>query len=97
MQFYLKIINFSAHFEVTYVTLTELSQQIKELNKRSAAVEKKVNRTTSGDPPILDVSNMQHSLPLKTTDDVKALERNLSENLEEYNKFVNSILALLFT
>jgi len=40
---------------------------------------------------------MQRSLPLKMIDDVKAFKRNLSKNLDEYNKFVSSILALLFT
>jgi len=40
---------------------------------------------------------MQRSLPLKTIDDVKAFKRNLSKNLDEYNKFVSSILTLLFT
>jgi len=40
---------------------------------------------------------MQRSLPLKTIGDVKAFERNLSENLDEYNKFVSCILALSFT
>lgn len=67
--------------------ITFLSQTVKEVKTVLLAVEKKMKKTP--DAPALDVTNMERSLPLKTIDDVKAFENNLTENVEEYNKFVS--------
>ncbi|XP_011883111.1 PREDICTED: uncharacterized protein LOC105570488, partial [Vollenhovia emeryi] len=75
------------HFNRIYEVLTSLSQTVKELKTGLLAVEKKINMTR--DPPALDVTNMERSFPLQTIDDVKAFEKNLTENVEEYNKFVS--------
>ncbi|XP_011858691.1 PREDICTED: uncharacterized protein LOC105556217 [Vollenhovia emeryi] len=75
------------HFNRIYEVLTSLSQTVKELKTGLLAVEIKINKTR--DPPALDVTNMERSFPLQTIDDVKAFEKNLTENVEEYNKFVN--------
>jgi hypothetical protein len=62
-----------------------MSLQMKDLNANLKALEKQ-HRTQE---PALDTSNMQRSLPLKSINEVMTFENSLSQNADEYNKFVS--------
>lgn len=82
----LYIIHFSDHFERIYAVITTLSLTIQDLSAHLTAMEKQVNH------PIrhtLDIADMQRSFPLKSIDEVIAFENCLSQNADEYNKFVS--------
>jgi len=48
-------------------------------------------------PEALDISNMQQSFPLKIINEVIAFENYLSQNVDEYSKFVSLIRDLIIS
>jgi len=58
------------------------------LNASLIALEKQINQNKIQEP-VLDTLNMQRSFPFQSIDEVTAFENNLSQNADEYNKFVS--------
>jgi hypothetical protein len=61
---------------------------VQDLNANLTALEKQINQHKTQEPA-LDTSNMQRSLPFKSINEVVSFENSLSQNAEEYNKFVS--------
>lgn len=81
----LYIIHFSDHFERIYAVITTLSLTIQDLSAHLTAMEKQVNH------PIRHFGYRRYAaiFPLKSIDEVIAFENCLSQNADEYNKFVS--------
>lgn len=86
--------NFSDHFQKIYTAVTTVLLGIQDLNVRLKKVEKQ-NNLHKLKTLALDISNMQRSLSLKTINEVLAFENSLSQNADEYNKFVSLIRDLV--
>jgi len=58
------------------------------LNANLIALEKQVNQNKIQEP-VLDTLNMQRSFLVQSIDEVTSFENSLSQNADEYNKFVH--------
>ncbi|XP_024877111.1 uncharacterized protein LOC112457967 [Temnothorax curvispinosus] len=76
------------NFQRVYTALANVSVRIQDLEARLKEVEKQINQHKPEAPADLDILNMQQSLPLKSIDEVTAFENRLSQNADEYNKFM---------
>ncbi|XP_071574986.1 uncharacterized protein [Temnothorax nylanderi] len=76
------------HFQKVYTALATVSVRIQDLEARLKEVEKQINQHKPEAPADLDILNMQQSLPLKSIDEITAFENRLSQNADEYNKFM---------
>lgn len=86
----LNIINFLDNFEKICTTITTISLDIQAIDTRLKNIETQHNQHKSK-ASAGDTSNIQKSFPFKSINEVIAFEKNLSENADEYNKFVSLI------
>lgn len=82
--------NFSDHLNKIYTVVTTVSLEIQDLNVRLTNIEKQ-NNQHKPEASAMDISNMQRSFPFQTINEVITFEERLSQNADEYNKFVRLI------
>lgn len=84
------IINFLDNFEKICTAITTISLNIQAIDTRLKNMETQHNQHKSK-ASAMDTSNIQRSFPFKSINEVIAFENSLSENTDEYNKFVSLI------
>lgn len=87
----LNIINFLNYFKKVYTVIITVSLELQELNIRLTNIEKE-NNQRKPEASDKDVLNMQQLFPFQDINKVTAFENQLSQNVDEYNKFVSLIL-----
>ncbi|XP_050452426.1 uncharacterized protein LOC126852014 isoform X1 [Cataglyphis hispanica] len=78
------------NFEKICTAITTISLNIQAIDTRLKNMETQHNQHKSK-ASAMDTSNIQRSFPFKSINEVIAFENSLSENTDEYNKFVNLI------
>ncbi|XP_070159404.1 uncharacterized protein [Polyergus mexicanus] len=75
------------NFEKICTAITTISLDIQTIDIRLKNIETQHNQHKSKDSA-RDTSNIQKSFPFKSINEIIAFEKNLSENADEYNKFM---------
>nr|XP_034194208.1 uncharacterized protein LOC117610679 isoform X2 [Osmia lignaria]XP_034194210.1 uncharacterized protein LOC117610679 isoform X2 [Osmia lignaria] len=75
------------NFEKIYTAITTISLNIQDIDTRLKNMETQHNQHKSK-ASAMDTSNIQKSFPFKNINEVIAFENSLSENTDEYNKFM---------
>ncbi|XP_029155723.1 uncharacterized protein LOC114942157 [Nylanderia fulva] len=75
------------HFKNIYTAITTVTLGIQDLNVHLTNIEKQNNQHKSK-ASVTDTSNIHQFFPFKNINEVTAFENRLSENVDEYNKFM---------